>query len=351
MSKIDQLRVVLATPLAEKLCKYIETLEPRVKIVREHSLLPTMRWAADHSEHKGFSRNPAQQQIFEEMLNSADALLGIPDGDPKFLARIVCSNPHLKWVHTMAAGGGEQVKVASLTSEELERVKFTTSVGVHGAPLAEFAVFGVLAGAKSLPRLQEQKENHEWSGRWCMKQLSEMTIGVLGLGNIGKQITTRLAALGANVIGINRPISDFPELIESLPPSDLISVVSRLDALVVALPGTEATRSLVNAEVFSAVRPGITIVNVGRGTVIDEIALVSALKDERVGFAALDVFETEPLPFESPLWTHPNVLISPHTAALNQTEDKKIAELFARNAALFLDDKPMVNVVDTVEFF
>jgi len=120
---------------------------------------------------------------------------------------------------------------------------------------------------------------------------------------------------------------------------------------VVSLPGTAATEGLVNEKVFAAVRPGVTVVSIGRGTVVDEEAMTAALFDGRIGFAALDVFAAEPLDPASPLWSHPNVLISPHTAALNPAEDRLIAQLFARNATLFLDGAELINRVDTVEFY
>jgi phosphoglycerate dehydrogenase-like enzyme len=134
-------------------------------------------------------------------------------------------------------------------------------------------------------------------------------------------------------------------------PDELPAVVARVDGIVVTLPGTAATEKLVSAEVLDAVRPGATLVNVGRGTVVDEDALVGALRDGRIGFAALDVFAVEPLDPASPLWDLPNVLISPHNATLTPAEGRRIAELFADNATRLLDGRPLRNVVDTVEFY
>lgn len=310
-----------------------------------------MRWAADHGGDPAFRRTAEQQAAFDQLLSTADALYGIPDESPAALGRAVRANPRLRWVQTMAAGGGAQVKAADLASDDLQRVTFTTSAGVHGAPLAEFAVFGVLAGAKSLPRLQEQKARKDWSGRWCMQQVSEMTVVVLGLGSIGKQVASRLIALGAHVVAVSRPVAEVSGLSQSVSPEQLGDAVAEADALVIALPGTDATHKLVSADVLARVRPGITIVNVGRGTVIDEDALIDALEDGRVGFAALDVFYDEPLPQDSPLWAHPNVLVSPHTAGLNGAEDLKIADLFVTNAKRLLDGDDLINVVDTVEFY
>ncbi|MDO4783855.1 MAG: D-2-hydroxyacid dehydrogenase [Propionibacteriaceae bacterium] len=337
--------------MSEELCARIESAEPRIELVRDQALLPPMRWAADHVGDPEFRRTPAQQEAFEALLDSADALYGIPGEDAAALARTVKANPRLRWVHTMAAGGGAQVKAAQLSQDDLSRVTFTTSAGVHGSSLAEFAVFGVLAGAKSLPRLLAQQARKEWSGRWCMKQLTDMTVIVAGLGAIGRQIASRLSALGVRVIGVNRPAADIDGVASVIPPERLAETIGQADALVVALPGTDATHKLVDAEVLKRATPGLIVVNVGRGTVIDEEALIEALDDGRVGFAALDVFYSEPLAQDSPLWEHPNVVVSPHTAGLVETEDLQIADLFVANATRLLDGEPMVNQVNTVEFY
>lgn len=347
----DRLRVVVASPLAEELCRLIEEREPRIELVRDPSLHPPMRHPADFTGDPAFSRTPGQQRAFEELLDSADALYGIPDVDPAALKRTADANPGLRWVHTMAAGGGAGVKAAGLDADQLGRIVFTTSAGVHGGPLAEFAVFGVLAGAKALPRLLGQQRDHVWSGRFLMRQVAEMTVLVVGLGGIGAEVARRLAALGATVLGTSRhgrPVDHVDRLIR---PDELAAHVGEVDAIVVTLPGTAATEKLIGADVLAAVRPGTTLVNVGRGTVVDEDALLPALRDGRIGLAVLDVFATEPLPADSPLWDEPNVLVSPHTAALNAAEDRRIAELFADNATRLLDGVELRNVVDTVDFY
>lgn len=346
-----RLRVVVAAPLAPELCELLTTREPRIDLIVDQTLLPPMRHPADFSGDPSFRRTSAQQTAYEQLVDSADALYGIPDVDPAALARTVRANPSLRWVHTMAAGGGGQVRAAQLTEAELDRVVFTTSAGVHGDALAEFAVFGVFAGAKHLPRLAQQQRDREWSGRWLMSQVSEQTVLVLGLGGIGSSVAEKLSALGATVIGTSRSGASVPGVSRTVHPDDVASVLSEVDAVVTTLPGTDATHHLVGRDFFAALRPGATLVNVGRGTVVDETALLDALESGVVGFAALDVFEVEPLPTESPLWSHPRVLVSPHTAALDAREDSRIAELFADNATRFLDGAALRNVVDTVEFY
>ncbi len=347
----NRLRAVVAVPLPEELCRLIETLEPRVEVVRDQDLLPPMRGPADWTGDPDFERTSEQQAAFDALVDSADALFGIPDVDAAALARTVRANPRLRWVMTTAAGGGSTVRAAELSREELDRVVFTTSAGVHGGTLAEFSVFAVLAGAKGLPRLLADQQNRTWPDRWQMRQLDEMTVLIVGLGGIGAECARRFHALGAQVWGTTRS-GEPVEGVDRLVPLDrLVDAVGEVDAIVVTLPGTAQTHHLIGEEVLAAVKPGMILTNVGRGTVVDETALLAALDDGRIAFAGLDVFEREPLDAGSPLWDHPNVLVSPHTAALNSNEEERIARRFAENATRLLDGAELRAVVDTVEFY
>lgn len=347
----EHLRVVVANPFDVSLHEYIREREPRIELVVEPDLLPPMRHAADFAGDPSFRRSEADQARFEELLDSADALYGIPDLDPVQLARTVRANPRLRWVHTMAAGGGSQVKAAELQADELQRVLFTTSAGVHGDSLAEWAMLGILAGAKDLPRLRRQQSEREWPDRWTMRQVSDLTVLVFGVGGIGRRVAAKARALGATVIGVTRRETGPEEFHRLVSLEDVHQVLPDVDAIVTTLPGTAATQRLIGTDVFSRIGPRTTIVNVGRGAVIDEEALTSYLLANPDAFAALDVFAVEPLPSESLLWSLPNVLVSPHTAALTDSEERRIAELFADNAGRLLDGRPLVNVVDTVEFY
>ena len=350
-SSQSRLRVVVASPLSEENCRRILELEPRIDLIRDQSLYPPMRHAADFGGDPSFRRTPEQQRAFEAMVDSAEALYGIPDVDPAALRRTADANPRLRWVHTMAAGGGGQIKAAGLSPEQLDRIVVTTSAGVHGGPLAEFAIFGLFAGAKDLPKLQALQRTHTWAGRWEMRQVSEMTVLVAGLGGIGTEVVRRLAALRARAIGTSRHERPGGHAARVIAPDRIAEVVGEVDAIITTLPGTTATEKLFSYDVLRAAKPGTILVNVGRGTVIDEDALVEALADGRIGFAALDVFAVEPLPTDSPLWDSPNVLISPHTGGLNAAEDRLIAELFAANATRLLDGEEPVNRMNKVDFY
>ncbi len=345
------IKVALATPLAPELRHLITEVDPRVELLADDTLLPPQRFPGDHDGDPNFERTPEQADAFADLLNRADVFYGIPDVNPALLATAVRANPRLRWVQTMAAGGGSQVKAARLSAADLNRVVFTTSAGVHGGTLAEFAMFGVLAGAKDLPRLLSQQSGREWTDRWAMRQVHEMTVLVVGLGGVGKE-TARLAkALGAYVLGTRRQPGHVEHVDEVHPITDLAELVSRADAIVFTLPGTTDTDNLYNETMVAATKPGAIIVNVGRGTVIDEPGLIKGLESGHLGSAFLDVFAVEPLPAESPLWDMPQVVVAPHTAALSPHEDRRIAELFAKNLRRLLDGEDLLNVVDTQRFY
>lgn len=347
----DKLRVFVPTPLPESLCELIEELEPRIELLRDQSLLPPQLYPGDHQGDPEFRRTSQQQAEYERLINGAEALYGVPGQSGTQLQRAVRNNPHLRWVHTTPAGGGAQVKAAQLTEEEQSRILFTTSGGVHGEPLAEFAVFGVLAGARQLPRLLADQRNHVWGARRAVPLLESQRVAVVGLGGIGRAVANKLDALGVSVIGVHRREIEAEGVRSIVPPERLSDVLGEVDAVVLCLPETAQTRHMLSRKLLGRVKSGITVVNVGRGATIDEEALVEALQDGRVGFAALDVFEHEPLASDSPLWALPNVVISPHAAGTYPEEERQIAELFAENASRLLDGKPLLNVVNTVEFY
>jgi phosphoglycerate dehydrogenase-like enzyme len=324
---------------------------PDVEVVADAGLVPPQRGPADLAGDPAYRRTAEQQAAFDAMVDSADALYGIPDGSPDALARTVRANPRLRWVHTMAAGGGAQVRAAALTDDELRRVTFTTSAGVHAQPLAELALLGVLAGAKDLGRLRAQQASRTWPEARPVRSLADLVVAVLGLGHIGRATAALLAGLGVRVIGVTRDGKPRGDITDVVTTADLARLAPEVDALVVTLPGTDATNGLVDEAVLSALRPGATVVSVGRGSVIDEAALVRALERGVVGNAVLDVFAVEPLPADSPLWGMPQVVISPHTAAVTVDQEQRIAELFVDNARRLLRGEPMRNVVDTVEFY
>jgi len=349
---LQKQRIVIAVPVDEAVVDYLRSMKRDVEWCWEPDLLPTRRFVGDYAGDPGFSRTPSEQRRFEALLDSADVLFGIPDTSPAALRRTAVANPALRWVHTMAAGGGAELRAADLPPARRETLVVTTSAGVHGSALAEFAVLGLLAGLKDLPRWTADKAARRWPERTPVRQLRDATVLVLGTGGIGARVAELLASFGSEVWGAARRLTPAsPPFSRMIAPEGLGAALASVDALVCALPGTDATTHLVDAGLLAQLRTGAVVVNVGRGTVIDEQALVAALDDGRVGFAALDVFEQEPLPQDSPLWTRERVLLSPHTAALDAGEERRIAELFIENLRRLRQGRALINVVDPVEFY
>jgi phosphoglycerate dehydrogenase-like enzyme len=343
--------VAIASPLEPELVQPLTEISPRLEVRFAPDLLPPPRYLCDHRGAEGFRRDAGDQARWREMLAAAEVLFGIPGEAPAELAAVVAASERLRWVQGTAAGTGEQVRAAALTSRALERVAFTSARGLHATPLAEFALLGLLAFSKELTRLQADQAARRWTHR-PVDELRGKTVLILGMGEIGVE-TARLAkAFGLQTIGINRRgRSDSPHVDEVHPPDRLHAMLERADALVVTLPLTSETEGLLDAGALARLRPGAILVNVGRGGVIEERALIDALREGRLCGAALDVFASEPLPADSPLWGLPNVLVSPHTAALSVHENERLAELFAENLRRYLDGRPLRNRVDTTHFY
>ncbi len=184
------MRIVVATPLEPELVDRIRRAVPDVEVAFEPALLPPPRYPSDHRGDPEFRRDQAGERRFAELLAEADVLLGIPGETPTALAHVVRTCPRLRWVQGNAAGVGEMVRRASLTREELDRVTFTSSAGVHGAQLAEWAVLGLLAFTKGLPRLLADKAERRWHS-YVVRELRGQTLLVVGLGGIGREAPCR----------------------------------------------------------------------------------------------------------------------------------------------------------------
>ena len=337
--------VVIATPLEPELVAHIDAVDDRVEVIFEPDLLPPPRFACDHRGIDTFRRTEDQQRRWQAMLGSAEVLFGLPGDSAQGLADVVRTNAGLRWVQATAGGAGQQMQAAGLTDAELTRVLITSASGVHVGPLAEFALFGLLAFTKGLPRLLADTQARRWE-HYPMTELADRTLLVVGLGSIGTEVARLAKAFGMHIIAINRTgrtdNSDIEVIRTSRFLGDLLPVAH---AVVLTLPLTEQTRGMIDAQAISRMRTDAILINVGRGGVVDEDALIKALKAGQLAGAALDVFETEPLPPDSPLWRLPNVLISPHTAALSVHENERIVALFTENLRRYLRGDDLLNRV------
>jgi glyoxylate/hydroxypyruvate reductase A len=336
----DRMSVLIATPLEPEHVARIEATDPRLRILYEPGLLPVPRYPCDHG---GVARALSAGDLGRWSALRAEADISF-DFDWHEPARITSNSPRLRWVQGTSAGIGGFLDRTGLAGSPLV---FTTAAGVHGGPLAEFALLGLLYFAKDLPLLTRWKHERHWQ-RHASGQLAGRRALVVGLGGIGRPVARLLSAAGMQVCGAGRREHryDVPGVTSYVSTGELAQVLPGTDALILACPLTEQTRGLIGARELALLPPGAVVVNVSRGQVIDEDALVAALASGHLGGACLDVFATEPLPATSPLWDLDNVIISPHSASTAETENELITELFCDNLRRWLDGAPLRNVYD-----
>ena len=270
--------------------------------------------------------------------------------------------PNLKWIQHHYAGIDSSVDLIKTVRPKLT---VTTLSGAATSQIAEYVLTMLLAFGRHLPALSVHQRKSEWpKDRWERfkpRELRVSTVGIVGYGSIGRQVARLLHEFGATVLatkndamhpadngytpeGMGDPSGNF---VHRLYPAQAIkSMLKDCDFIVVAVPLSEQTRGLVNAEVLSACKPTAYLIDVSRGGIVDQSALIKALNDHRLAGAALDVFPEEPLPKKSPLWEMPNVIITPHIAGVSAHYDERAMKLFAENLSRYMADLPLYNVFD-----
>jgi phosphoglycerate dehydrogenase-like enzyme len=245
----------------------------------------------------------------------------------------------LRWLHTFSAG----VDHPWFQALRAQGVRLTTSSGAHAVPIAQTVVLYLLALTRDLPSWLDAQSRRAWE-RHPLRDLQGLVLGVVGLGPIGIEVARLGAALRMRVVGIRRhPRGDEP--CETWPLARLDELLAEADALVLALPLTDETRHLLDARRIGLLKPGALVVNVGRGALVDEAALARALASGRLGGAGLDVFEVEPLPEASPLWSAPNAIVTPHNAGDTPGNLERATEIFLDNLGRFGRGEPLRNEV------
>jgi phosphoglycerate dehydrogenase-like enzyme len=255
------------------------------------------------------------------------------------LAALLRRTDELRWVHAASVG------VNGLICPELASVTLTNSRGVFETSIAEWVLAAVLAHVKGLAGTWALQREGTWQHR-TTGRLAGTRAAVVGTGSIGRAIAERLARLDVHVTLVGRTPGDDPDLGTIRGSDDLVAVAADVDLLVLAVPLTAATTALVGAEVLGALGPRGFVVNIGRGPTVVESDLVDALRARKISGAALDVFEVEPLPAGSPLWSMPNVLVSPHMSGDYVGFEIDMMTVFTDNLERWRRDEPLHNVVD-----
>lgn len=338
--------ILIASYLEDDLVAQIRREFPQVNVLNRPDLLGAPRYIADHTAP--VQRTEAQEAEWLSLLAQADILFDFDYTHPQDLPERA---PKLKWIQTTSAGIGQFVR--RMKYAERTNWIFTTASGTHARPLAEFALMVMLMFAKNYEYLQSEKAAHHWA-RYCATELAGKTVVIVGLGKIGREVARLAKAFEMRVIGSRRDPSKPVEFVDQLYGGDrdaLHAMLPQADFLILATPHTDETDKMIGADDLAKVKPGAVLINIARGAVIDEAAMIAALQSGHLRGAGLDVFEIEPLPPDNPLWDMPNVIISPHSASTADMENAKIIALFCENLRRYLNGEPLLNVLDTDKLY
>jgi phosphoglycerate dehydrogenase-like enzyme len=264
--------------------------------------------------------------------------------------QLFLAGPRLRWVHSAAAG----VRASLFEEMRASDVVLTNSAGIYADPLAEWAIAAVLHFSRALDVAASGKRDRRWpydemaGFGHAQREVAGSTVGIVGYGGIGRAIGRKAKALGMRVLAVRSRIGrELPEAAdEAFGPEDLMDVLGRCEFVVLSLPETGGTKGLIGAPELERMRPDSVLLNLSRGSIVDEEALVVALRSGGIRGAALDVFREEPLPADSPLWTLDNVLITPHAGSISPRFWERQTDLMVRNIGHYLAGGRMENLVD-----
>jgi D-2-hydroxyacid dehydrogenase (NADP+) len=326
---MESINVLVADQLAEDVLPRIRAVDPRIKVTHVGKLLT--------AESQG---DREATRVLDGLLAEAEVYAGM-----RIPARLLSRSPRLKWVQ-VAQAGVDRI----LLDEEFRRspILLTNVGGVHAFAPAEFAIQACLAWTKGAVECARQKEAHLWKP-FNPGVLRGRTMGIVGYGNIGPKVARVAKAFEMWVIVTRKSATKqgkarYADLV--LPSSDLNRLLSESDFVVLATPLTPETYHMMSTAQFNVMKRDALLVNVSRGPVVDEAALAVALKEKRIAGAALDVFEQEPLPQDSPLWDLPNLLYSPHIAGHIAIYPSLAQDIFVRNLERYVRGERLVTLIN-----
>jgi D-2-hydroxyacid dehydrogenase (NADP+) len=312
----------------EEILRRIESISPKIKV--------TDGSAAAQGELQG--DNSARENL-DALLADADVIYGL------FMPQTMLARaPKLKWVQTMSAG----VDRFADTDIWHSPVTLTGVSGIHATPIGEYVLQLMLMFAKKAPEYFKMKAKHEWT-RFMPTVLRGKTVGIVGLGSIGKEVARLSRTFGMKVIATRRSAKQMTRaryVDKVYPPEQLHQLLGESDFVAITLPLTPETRNIIGEAELKAMKPSAYIINIGRGGLIDETALIKALREKTIAGAGLDVTATEPLPPDSPLWDLDNIILSPHVSGGMEDYAARATDVFCENLQRYLSGKRLKNIID-----
>ncbi len=339
----EALVVLIAAPIESEHVDRIRAVDSRIEVLHDPDLLPRPRYVSDHAGSPT-KRTPEQEARFLEMLGRAEVVFDFPSGHFRDLEAVA---PRLRWLQSTSAGIGQMVKRVGL---DQTKITFTTASGVHARPLADFCLMAMLMFAKNYVWMDRDKKAKRWE-RYCGEELTGKTLAIVGVGRVGQEVARHGKRMDMRVTGMRRSSAPVPDIDKLFDRAELHAMLREADFLVLAAPHTSETEGIIGEAELAVMKPTAVLINIGRGALVDEDALVRALQQKRLAGAALDVLREEPPPQDSPLWDMPNVIISPHSASTVTQENARITEIFCDNLRRYLSGQPLRNVLDKQKLY
>lgn len=275
---------------------------------------------------------------YSELIKEGEIVFGWPKTD------LVKKAKNLKWLHLPSAGVD---RYANKEIYQNQDIVLTNSSGVYGKPIAEHVFAMIMAHNRNLIDYAYDKKEKKWQRKNEIKDFFNSTVGILGLGDIGSTIAKRAKAWGANVLALKRTMTELPDYVDRIYLNqDLDELLKISDYIILTLPGTPATEGIIGRNELKMMKDSAFIVNIGRGSLINQEALIEALKEKWIAGAGLDVTEPEPLPEKSTLWELDNVILTPHTSGFSPTNDQRRFEIFKDNLKHYVNNENLLNKVD-----
>ena len=280
----------------------------------------------------------AEAEEIGNFIEKMDILLTIRISD-----HLIKKASKLKWIQALTTGVDYIIHLPSLRKEVL----ITSARGIHGPQMSEMALLLMLALNRNFPQIIRNQDQRVWE-RWPGKLLYQKKVGILGVGVIGEEIARKCKAFGMTVFGIDIVKRKVDAVDYFYGPEELLQVIQEVDYFIIVAPNTPQTQKLVGVKVFSSMKPTAFLISIGRGEIVDEEALIHALKTGQIAGAALDTFWTEPLPKDHPLWEIKNVIITPHVGGLSDIYVEQVLPIFEENLRRFLqgERRNLINLVE-----